>query len=138
MHMYDTILVATDGSEAADRAVEHARSVAETFDANLYGLYVIDTGRYGKSMVDESTGVLEELEERGGDLLDELDQGATVDVTTEIRRGRPHEEIDRCADEIDADLIVIGNRGLGAAPDGQIGSVAERVVRNVDRPVITA
>ena len=136
--MYDTILVAIDGSDAANRAGEHARDVAETFDAHLHAVYVVDTGRYGSSMIDGSSGVLDELEDRGAEILDAFAEGIDADLTTEIRHGRPHGEIDAYADEIDADLVVLGNRGMGQTPGGEIGSVAERVVRNVGRPVITA
>ena len=136
--MYDTILVAIDGSDAADRAAEHATSLAATFGADLHAVYVVDTRRYGSAALSKSGPVLEDLEERGGELLEELREGAAVDVTTEVRQGRPNEEIDAYAEEIDADLVVIGNRGLGGAAGGQIGSVAERVVRYAGRPVITA
>ncbi|MHC3439666.1 universal stress protein [Natrialbaceae archaeon A-gly3] len=136
--MYDTILVSIDGSEPANRAAEHALDIASRFDSHLHALYVVDTRRYGSSAVAESDAVLEELTDQGQDLLEDLELRADVDVTTEIRRGRPSAEIDAYADEIDADLLVLGNRGLGGAAGGQIGSVAERVVRYANRPVITA
>src|SRR6056297_2449605 len=113
--MYDTILVPTDGSDAANRATEHAVSLARTFDADLCGLYVVDTQRYGKQTLG-TEDVLEELEERGHEVLAELEERADADqvqATTEVVDGRPSSEIMAYADEIDADLIVIGNRGLG-------------------------
>jgi len=137
--MYDTILVPTDGSDAANRATEHAVSLADTFGADLYGLYVVDTQRYGKQTLG-TEDVLEELEERGQEVLAELEERADADhvqATIEIVDGRPSSEIMAYADEIDADLIVLGNRGLGGI-GGTIGSNAERVVRYGDRPVITA
>ena len=136
--MYDTILVSIDGSEPANRAAEHAADIASTFDADLHALYVVDTRRYGSSALTESDAILEDLTDQGRTLLEGLDTRADVDVTGEIRRGRPSTEISEYADEIDADLVVLGNRGLGGAAGGQIGSVAERVVRYADRPVITA
>ena len=134
--MYDTILVATDGSDSANRAVEHALDLAGAFDAELYGVSIVDTRRYGDSMLSASESVVEDLEERADRLLADLEARADVPVATDLRRGRPDEEIGAYADEIDADLIVLGNRGLGQ--DSQIGSTAERVVRYVDRPTITA
>ncbi|WIV68355.1 universal stress protein [Natrialbaceae archaeon AArc-T1-2] len=134
--MYDTILVPVDGSEPANRATEHAMDIASTFDADLHALYVVDTRRYGG--VSDAGGVLEDLEESGRGILEDLETRADVEMTTEIRRGRPSEEIDAYADAIGADLIVLGNRGLAGPPGGEIGSVAERVVRYAGRPVITA
>ncbi|WP_265109937.1 universal stress protein [Halosolutus halophilus] len=134
--MYDTILVATDGSEPANRAVDHALDLASTFDADLHAIYVVDTRRYGDSMLANADQAVSDLEDHGRELLDDIAAQADVPVTSEIRDGRPHEQIGTYADEIDADLLVLGNRGLGAG--GEIGSNAERVVRYVDRPVITA
>ncbi len=134
--MYDTILVATDGSEPANRATEHALDLASTFDATLHAIYVVDTRRYGSSLGGGSESAVSELETRGREILEDVTLRADTDVTTELRDGRPHREIGAYADEIDADLVVIGNRGVGRS--SEIGSNAERVVRYVDRPVITA
>lgn len=134
--MYRTILAATDGSEPANRAVDHALDLASTFNADLHVIYVVDTRRYGESALAESETAIADLEEQGTDILQETETQADIGVTTEIRSGRPHDQIGEYAAEIDADLLVIGNRGLGAG--GEIGSTAERVVRHVDRPVITA
>lgn len=136
--MYDTILVSTDGSEPASRATDHALDLASTFDAELHAIYVVDTSRYGGSMVADEADVVGDLESRGRDLLADIESSADVPVTTEIRSGRPYSEIVDYADRIDTDLVVLGNRGLGAGPGGEIGSTAERVVRYLDRPVITA
>ncbi|WP_137290677.1 universal stress protein [Natronorubrum halophilum] len=136
--MYDTILVATDGSDAANRAIDHATDLASSFDADLYAIYVVDTTRYGRSVLSEAGDVLEELEGRGAEVLEDVAARTDVDLTAEIRSGRPDEEIDSYASAIEADLVVLGNRGLGSGPDEQLGSVAERVVRTAGRPVITA
>ncbi|AFZ71947.1 universal stress protein [Natronobacterium gregoryi] len=134
--MYDTILVATDGSDVANRATDRAIDLASTFDAELHVVFVVDTRRYGSSMLSESDDVVDDVERRGQEILSDVETRAAVAVTGAVRRGRPHDEIGAYADAIDADLIVLGNRGLGKG--GKIGSTAERVVRYVDRPVMTA
>ncbi len=134
--MYDRILVATDGSESANRAIEQAADLADTFDAELYSIAVIDTRRYGDSMLAESTQVIADLETHARELLTELQDRTDIDSTTELRRGRPHVEIAEYAENIDANLLVIGNRGIGGGEE--IGSTAERIVRHIDRPVLTA
>ncbi|AFO57057.1 MULTISPECIES: universal stress protein [unclassified Natrinema] len=136
--MYDTILAATDGSDAANRAIDHAIDLASSFDADFHAIYVVDTTRYGQAILSESDGALDDLEERGEEILDDVAARSDIDVTSEIRRGRPDEEIDAYAAAIEADLVVLGNRGLGSGPAQQLGSIAERVVRNTGRPVITA
>jgi nucleotide-binding universal stress UspA family protein len=136
--MYDTILVATDGSDAANRAVDHATDLASSFDADLYAIYVVDTTRYGRPVLSETGGVLGELEGRGEKILEDVTARSDVDITAELRSGRPDEEIDSYAAAIKADLVVLGNRGLESGPNEHLGSVAERVVRTAGRPVITA
>ncbi|AGB39887.1 universal stress protein [Natronococcus occultus] len=133
--MYETVLVATDGSDPANRAVDAAVDIASTFDAALYAVSVVDTSRYGDSMLSGTERLVDDLRERADDVLEDVTTRADVDVTTELRQGRPHEEIGAYAESIDADLVVFGNRGLGAG--GEIGSTAERVVRHVDRPSLT-
>ncbi|RLM77757.1 universal stress protein, partial [Halobellus sp. Atlit-38R] len=44
--MYSEILVPTDGSRAAERAIDHALNLAETYDARIHALYVVDTSIY--------------------------------------------------------------------------------------------
>ncbi|WP_254524134.1 universal stress protein [Natrinema caseinilyticum] len=134
--MYDTILVATDGSDPATRATDQALDLASTFDADLHALYVVDTRRYGSSMMADADAVAEQLKEQGQGILADIASRADTDVTTQVRSGQPSRQIGEYANEIDADLVVIGNRGLTSG--GEIGSTAERVVRYVDRPVITA
>ncbi|MDS0477159.1 universal stress protein [Natrinema sp. 1APR25-10V2] len=121
---------------AANRAIEHALDLASTFDADLHVLYVVDTRRYGESALAELETAVADLKEQGEGILRNTEAQADIDMTTEIRSGRPHDQIGEYAEEIHADLLVIGNRCLGAG--GEIGSTAERVVRYVDRPVITA
>lgn len=133
--MYDRILVATDGSDHANRATEYAIDLASTFETELYVISVVDTGRYSDSLLSGSETVVDELEDRADELVEDVKRRANVEVSSEVRSGRPHEEIGDCAASVEADLIVLGHRGRGQS-DG-IGSIAERVVRNVDRPVLT-
>ena len=136
--MYQTILAPVDGSDSSERAVDHAIDLADRFDASLHAIYVVDTTRYGSGRVGDSETVLGDLTSQGETVLERVADRAPVDVRTVLRRGEPSEEIQAYAEELDADLLVLGHRGIGDPGDGHIGSIAERVVRTVDRPVITA
>jgi len=46
--MYDTVLVATDGSGSANRAVTHALEQAEQHRATLHAIHVVDTDHYSE------------------------------------------------------------------------------------------
>ena len=57
-------------------------------------------------------------------------------ITTELRRGSTVTEIVAFADEMDADLIVIGSRGHGALTTALLGSISLGVLRHTTRPVL--
>lgn len=137
--MYDTILVATDGSGPANRAVTHALEQAEQAEATLHAIFVVDTDQYAEpalSSIEIETNAIEDWGQT------ELDEAAVrgdslgVDVVTKCCHGKPHVEIIGYSDEIDADLIVIGYQGHSHEDMEQIGSVTDRVVQNAGRPVL--
>src|SRR5438477_334580 len=60
-----------------------------------------------------------------------------LDVEIHHALGAPATEICRAADELDADLIVLGTHGRTGLRHAILGSVAEKVVRHSKRPVLT-
>lgn len=137
--MYDAILVPTDGSDGANRAIEHALTLANRHDATVHSLFVVDHRQYGEPALSSVELVVEEVEDYGQALLNELAERGDnegIEVVTRCCHGVPQEEIVAYADEIDADLIIVGYQGQSHR--NRIGSVAERVVRHAGRPVLTA
>jgi hypothetical protein len=63
-------------------------------------------------------------------------RGAVPQVDTIVRGGGPADQIIRAADELAADLIVIGGRGKGAVAAMLLGSVAYRVLHHARCPVL--
>ncbi|WP_418283177.1 universal stress protein [Halorubrum sp. DTA98] len=140
--MFDTIVIATDGSDSVQRAVDVALDVAARFDASVHALYVIDAGEVESSPDEVRTDLRNALDSQGEVALDAIARAATaidpeLDVTTEIREGRPAAEISEYAREVDADVVVTGTRGRHGENRFLIGSVAERVVRTCPVPVLT-
>ncbi|MFB6084134.1 MAG: universal stress protein [Halorientalis sp.] len=135
--MHDVILVATDGSEPAQRAVDHAFELAEASDATVHVMSVVDTKRYGEPALSSAELVLDDFEDRAQALLQYIaERGEEIDVNlvTEQTHGEPHAEILEYADEVDADVLVLGRHGLSRTGH-HIGSVSDRVVDGSDRPV---
>jgi nucleotide-binding universal stress UspA family protein len=134
--MFETVVVATDGSESGERAVASAADLASAFDATVHALYVVD-----ESHVDLPEGLGEEvddaLRERGERALSAVADQATGPVETAVRAGRPATEINRYAKEVDADLVATGTRGRDGEHSFLLGSVAEAVVRSCPVPVLT-
>ena len=58
-------------------------------------------------------------------------------VTSELMEGPPSECIVKCAEHENADLIVMGTRGLTGLKHVFLGSVAERTLRHATCPVMT-
>lgn len=139
--MYDTILVPTDGSDPANRAIEHALELADKYDAVIHAMFCVESHRYGEPALSSAEIVLANLEDRGADMLEEIADRADnvgIECSWNVCHGRPWVEIMKTAEELDADLIVIGFQGQSHRRPGKIGSVAERILRNSDRPVLTA
>ena len=137
--MYDTILVGTDGSANANRAVVHALEQAEKYAASLHGVFVVDTGRFDDPALGTSELATNDVEQKGWRFLDDIEK-RTEDLDVEFVgrccHGRPSEEIVSYADQIDADLIVLGYRGHSHTKTDVIGSVTDRVVQSAGRPTL--
>ncbi|TKX56040.1 universal stress protein [Halorubrum sp. SP3] len=140
--MFDTIVVATDGSDSVRRAVSVAVDVAARFDAEVHAVYVVDAGEVESSPDTVRDDLRDALDDQGRDALDRVsdaahDRDGDLDVTIEVREGRPASEIDAYARSVDADLVAMGTRGRHGENRFLIGSVAERVVRTCPVPVLT-
>ncbi|MFD1644130.1 universal stress protein [Haloarchaeobius litoreus] len=135
--MFDTVVIATDGSESVKRAVAVALDLAERFDATVHALYVIDASEVESSPESVRDQFREALEESAEDALADVTADTDLPVQTAIREGRPAAEICAFAREVDADVVATGTRGRHGENRFLIGSVAERVVRTCESPVLT-
>ena len=140
--MFDRIVIATDGSESVQRAVDVGIDLAARFNASVHALYVIDVGEVESSPDEVRTDLRNALDSQGEVALDSVVDtaeavDADLDVTAEIREGRPAAMITDAARELDADVVVTGTRGRHGENRFLIGSVAERVVRTCPVPVLT-
>ena len=100
--MFDTIVVATDGSERARHAISHAVMLAAAYDATLHVVHAYKGTREG--VEDAALTVAAEL-------AAELEP-AGVSLRTHAVQGDPADVILDFAYDAGADLIVVGNRGM--------------------------
>jgi nucleotide-binding universal stress UspA family protein len=63
-------------------------------------------------------------------------KGSGVEIKTVLRQGIPVDEVHSVADEVNADLIVVGTHGRRGLARALLGSVAENVIRTSMRPVL--
>jgi nucleotide-binding universal stress UspA family protein len=138
------ILVATDGSEGADRAVDYAAHRAKVDGAELLIVNVI--GGYG--LPDKVTRAFSHAQHAW---LEELLQSLSAQMLTkardrarsagagaillESRSGDPAQTIIDVAREKAADVIVVGKRGTGRVTGLLLGSVSQKLVSLAPCPV---
>ena len=141
MALPKTILVPTDFSEPANKALGMAIELAQRLDARLVLLHSweLPIGGYETAFVFTPEVILE-IENDAQKRLDEARAraaAAKVPVTTHIRRGEARAMILEQAKELPADLIVMGTHGRKGVPRWLLGSIAEHVVRLSACPVLT-
>jgi nucleotide-binding universal stress UspA family protein len=135
----ERVLVGTDGSDAADRAVREAGRIAGVSGGRVTVGTVVETGLLGFDVRSESAAAerrehTEQLVSEAADLATDAGAGS---VETAVRDGDTVDELNALADEADADLLVLGTHGRGGIDRRLLGSVTEGVVRAARRPVLS-
>lgn len=139
-----TILFPTDFSECSEQALDHALFLAESFGAELHMLHAVllhqEDPANPEQQFASNVDLLDRLSRIAQTRLAELaDRSATqVKVRQVERRGfSAAVVILEYAEEVGAELIVMGTHGHRAAARFFLGSVAEQVVRHSECPVLT-
>lgn len=132
------ILVPYDGSDPADRAVEHAVNMVD--DEALVLLRVIEASdgmiEAGIDLVQEKLKEMQQ-QETGGlsaeskSLLDDADVAFRIEFSV----GKPSREIVSFAEENDVTQVIIGSHGRRGVSRVLLGNVAEKVVRRAPTTV---
>jgi nucleotide-binding universal stress UspA family protein len=130
------ILLATEGSEEAALAAHAAIDLSGRAGAKLHVVHTWQDLRppiLPAMAMDEYSRAYEQYDREAGELLEEQAQRLTsaggIVAGTHLKKGRPAEEIANLAQELEADLVVVGSWGLGAVKCLVVGSVSERVVQ---------
>ena len=133
------ILLATDGSEEAELAARTAADLTGKTGSELHLVHVLVLPP--ETLYDPfGTDAREEFEKRGRARLEELTKkleasGGAVEGA-HFRVGSPDAEIVAQAEEVGADMVVLGSRGLGVMRRALMGSVSDSVVRHAHCPVM--
>ena len=138
--MFKKIMVALDGSESAKRALDMAAGLANTYDAAITVVHVYQpVYHYGWTPVSYQTRVEEHIASRVQLLAEaqqQLHAQEVQDVEISALYGSPATAIINAAVERNADLIVMGTRGLTPVKGLLLGSVSERVIGGAPCPVL--
>lgn len=137
---YSKIVVGTDGSKSSLLAVERAARIAAAFDATL----IIGCAYY-ESKEDASGTLRQDSVTILGDdpARENLDKAAdaaravgATSIETEVRTGTPVEALMAIVNDHQADLLVVGNRGINSLTGRLLGSVPADVARQSDCDVM--
>jgi nucleotide-binding universal stress UspA family protein len=139
--MFDKILLAVDGSESSDVAVQTAIGFAAKTGASVEVVHVrahdviVSKGGGGPDLEtrEEASVILKGAADKLKDAGITVHGAVRQAPTTHVAR-----EIIAAADEAGADLIVVGNRGLSSFSGMVLGSVSTKLVHLAGRPVLVA
>ena len=136
----DRILVPTDGSGQAFRAVNEAIQLAAGTGAQLTVLMVVDLNKHVAAFeqVSLSGYVPAELKIAAYQFLADLMHviPSEIKARTRVEVGNPSEVICDVADEEQSDLIIMGSRGFGTFRSMLVGSVSHYVLQPAHCPVL--
>ena len=135
--MYETIVLALDGSVNSAHALPHAVELARKTSGRIVVAHVEERIAAKGSMPTVPPNE-EEVQETIRQQIEEI-TAAGIEATLEksvIVLGGPGHAIADIADAVDADLIVIGTRGHSSVPGLILGSVAHRLLHVAHRPVL--
>jgi len=131
--MYNVIVVGTDGSPRAAIAVGEALELAKLAGATVHLVYVVRTAAMLGSEYGDAGAIAEAhsaMHAEGERICAQIAANAKRDgVTTQIHNvdGDPAEVLIKVAEAVDADLVVIGNRGMSGIKRFVLGSVPNKV-----------
>ena len=138
------ILLAADGSAESRLAVRAAAELSEKTGAEVHVAHVLPSPErmYGPHFysADAKGSLLERVEREAREFLgrqaEEISSAGGKVGGTRLASGNAPAEIVKLAEELHADLTVLGSRGLGGVRRALMGSVSEAVVRHVHNPVL--
>ncbi|MFO8100266.1 MAG: universal stress protein [Salinibacter sp.] len=139
----DRLLVPVDFSDPSRQALRHAREVAHLFDAQIDLLYVIEEDLHPAFYVGGVSSIYDvepDIEEKARVHLQtfaEKTPGPSVDLQVHVVPGQAASAILSFADEHDTDLVLTATHGRTGLERFLLGSVAEKLVRHLQSPVLT-
>ncbi|WP_156289743.1 universal stress protein [Oceanobacillus salinisoli] len=136
--MYQKILLATDGSEHANRAAKHALELAKmNADSKVEVVYVVDHDKV-KSDVLANWNSADMGDKRKVQIknIEKMAKDANVNYEIVFLHGDPGPQIVKHANDKEFDVVVIGSRGLNVLQEFVLGSVSHKVAKRANCPVM--
>lgn len=147
--MIKKILVPTDGSAYAAKAFEYASDLALKYDAELHIVHVVSESKMPEGLddfiraerIEDQPREAVFLEKMGDAIIQSVKEKSKLkgmeNVKSAVLMGDPAEKIIEYAKANGIDMIVLGNRGLGAVKMLFMGSVSNKVCNLADCTCVT-
>lgn len=133
--MFKTVLFPVDQSQEARNAAEVAIDVVKQYGSRLILLSVVEDSSSDDSE-EESTMKSPKAVAKLLENVEEIFSKQGIEVQVIEKQGKPAFTICDVADEVSANLIVMGCRGLGLTEEGANDSVTNRVINLSPCPVL--
>ena len=136
--MMKNIILAFDGSEYSNRALQYAKTFAERFEATLWLVHIF-THTSDLLGYEDYEKLYSKRKASGQTLLGEAFQelsNTRLDMREKLEEGPEAESILNIAKKCQADLIVMGTRGHGTLKGLLVGSVSRKVIHHSSCPVM--
>jgi nucleotide-binding universal stress UspA family protein len=136
--MFQKIVYAADGSSHARRALDYTRELAEKHESAVIVVYAFEevSRAWGDDILEER---IAERVSRGEKVVEEALQRlreVSVETEAEVLEGPPAEAILKVAEIREANLIIMGTRGMRGATSLLLGSTSHRVMAHSPVPVM--
>ncbi len=134
-----SIVVGTDGSKDAELAVERAAEIAKSTGARVHLVTVMADSSIHEPIASSAKtesvdmgGIAESVLARALRTL----EAEGIDAESHTRQGDPARALIEAAEELDADLIIVGARGKSGLERFLLGSVSSKLSHYADRSVM--
>jgi nucleotide-binding universal stress UspA family protein len=141
--MYKAVVVGTDGTARAAVAVEHAATLARATGATLHLVHayrlpsatVIATPELGAVAAGSDADATSAAQSLVDDVAERLRADGVAEVSAHARPGGAADALCRVADDVGADVVVVGNKGMAGARR-LLGSVPNAVAHHATCAVL--
>ncbi|HIH74075.1 MAG TPA: universal stress protein [Methanosarcina sp.] len=138
--LYRNIVIATDGSANFRKVISCGIEIAKLSGATVYVLYVVDTPSLISEIWTAGKEAIREMMVNDGkkviSKVKKIIEESGVEVKEVLLEGHPSDEIIKFAEHNNMDLIVMGTLGKTGFEKFMMGSVAQKVVRCSNVPVM--
>ncbi|MBD8070037.1 universal stress protein [Bacillus sp. PS06] len=136
--MYKNIYLATDGSEHSKRATENAIHIAKCSEGSMVEIiYVIDPSKAkSEALTNWNSPDVEDKRKKRINEVESMIREAGISYEVTILNGEPGPTIVEHINKNNADIVILGSRGLNVLQEFVLGSVSHKVAKRANCPVL--